>query len=196
MAVHNLTHGALARRAAHAANTGVASGTPRQAAAIVSYSHIQVVPREDTYLEDGVSYHHDDVPTFRSPSLQLTPTVINQVKSSSPLADDPTKTTFAQMARRYNKEIPLEPDEKPPSGPVSLAGLIKLQPSRRKTNRPWRPLELSDFGDDNDNNGEDESERGEETSVSEGFSGQYDSGSVHSRYPSTSQHRPASSVTL
>ncbi|KAF2241707.1 hypothetical protein BU26DRAFT_168971 [Trematosphaeria pertusa] len=50
------------------------------------------------------------------------------------------------MARRYNKSD-LEGAERPTSGPLPLAGLIRLQSGRsRKGNKLWRPLQPSDLG--------------------------------------------------
>lgn len=51
------------------------------------------------------------------------------------------------MARRYNKRD-LDGAERPTSGPIPLAGLIRLQSGRnRKGNKTWRPLQPSDLGD-------------------------------------------------
>jgi hypothetical protein len=54
------------------------------------------------------------------------------------------------MARRYNKRDEFEGGERPTSGPVSLAGLIKFQPIRKKgaNNRTWRPMLPSDLDQD------------------------------------------------
>ncbi|KAF2109707.1 hypothetical protein BDV96DRAFT_233287 [Lophiotrema nucula] len=57
------------------------------------------------------------------------------------------------MARRFTRELPIG-EEKPTSGPVSLAGFIALQPNKKKGNKSWRPLQLSDFGDDEDDLGD------------------------------------------
>jgi hypothetical protein len=60
-------------------------------------------------------------------------------------------------------------EEKPTSGPVSLAGLIKRQPIRNKGNKSWRPLQLSDFGDDENNNDADESDHDDFASFTSDF---------------------------
>lgn len=61
-------------------------------------------------------------------------------------------------------------EEKPTSGPVSLAGLTKLQPNRKKfNNRSWRPLKLSDFGDDENNNDGEESDHDGTSSLADDF---------------------------
>ncbi|KAF2654157.1 hypothetical protein K491DRAFT_632568, partial [Lophiostoma macrostomum CBS 122681] len=65
------------------------------------------------------------------------------------------------MARRSQRRDAMGGEEKPTSGPVSLAGLIKRQPVRNKGNKSWRPLQLSDFGDDENNNDADESDHDE-----------------------------------
>ena len=62
---------------------------------------------------------------------------------------------FGTMAYRPYRSEALE-DEQLDHGSVSLAGIIKVQPSRKKGNKVWRPMQASDIG---------------ETSVSSGNSG-------------------------
>lgn len=139
---------------------------------LLSHSHIRIVPRDDSELADNSDYH-DDVPTFRSPSLQFPP-AIDDLPLNTTVATHvvPNKKTFAEMARRYNKKDILEGEEKPTNGPVSLAGLIKLQPNRKKGNKSWRPLQLSDFGDDANDDGVEDSEHEELSALTEDFSKQ------------------------
>ncbi|KAF2741350.1 hypothetical protein EJ04DRAFT_571456 [Polyplosphaeria fusca] len=55
------------------------------------------------------------------------------------------------MARRFAQRDIRDSEERPVSGPVSLAGLIKLQPnSRKKNNKKWRTPQPSDFGGGDD----------------------------------------------
>ena len=64
------------------------------------------------------------------------------------------------MARRFNKSDALEPDERPVARPVSLARLVRAQPGQKKsTTRNFRPIRMSDFGDDENNREADESDQ-------------------------------------
>lgn len=70
------------------------------------------------------------------------------------------------MARRYNRNDQAEGEERPTSGPVSLAGLIRLQPNRRKiTSKNWRPLRLSDFGSDDHNPDDNDSDQDQASAI-------------------------------
>ncbi|KAF2192496.1 hypothetical protein K469DRAFT_800483 [Zopfia rhizophila CBS 207.26] len=137
-------------------------GTPGQGGVNTSHSHIQIVPREDDDFVDETSFG-EDVPTFRSPSLQFLPS--SDVTSRRRFRDTPNDTskgkTFADMARRFNNRDLAEGEEHPTSGPVSLVGLIKLQPHRKRGNKTWRPLQLSDFGEDDNHNDDVESDHDE-----------------------------------
>lgn len=131
------------------------------------------MPRgNNEYTVDGDEHYEKDVPTFRSPSLQFPPHLDEKPRESHTASNDPAKTTFAEMARRYNRRDHPEGEEKPASGPVSLAGLIKLQPNRKRTNRPWRPLQLSDFGDDENSNEVEDSDQDDMDSFTEDFNRQ------------------------
>ncbi|KAH7126967.1 hypothetical protein B0J11DRAFT_460550, partial [Dendryphion nanum] len=119
------------------------------------HSHIQVIPRdEDDY--SGEDNCKDSVPTFRSPSLQF-PSDSSRVPRIPITATDETgKKTFAEMARRFNRNNAVNSEDRPAAGPVSLARLIKVHPNHRKaSNKTYRPMRLSDFGEDeNDNDAE------------------------------------------
>ncbi|KAF2021923.1 hypothetical protein BU24DRAFT_457842 [Aaosphaeria arxii CBS 175.79] len=53
------------------------------------------------------------------------------------------------MARRQDRGGLLKEEERPTSGPMSLAGFIRPEGGRRKnSNRIWRPFQLSDLGDE------------------------------------------------
>ncbi|KAF2007541.1 hypothetical protein P154DRAFT_413531, partial [Amniculicola lignicola CBS 123094] len=113
------------------------------------HHHIQVVPRDDSEFDD--EYDDGTVPVFRSPSLQYAPTdqPVGHTRPQQYTQEPPAGKTFADMARRFTRD-PMVGEEKPTSGPISLAGLVKLQPNKKKGNRNWRPLQLSDFGTDPD----------------------------------------------
>ncbi|OAG06741.1 uncharacterized protein CC84DRAFT_1064023, partial [Paraphaeosphaeria sporulosa] len=90
------------------------------------HSHIRIVPREQL---DSDSYE-DSTPTFRSSSLQLPPLPLrdrgSRTGSAHSEVSTPINTTFAQMARRSNKND-MEGVEKPTSGPVPLSGFVSFK---------------------------------------------------------------------
>ncbi|KAF2131959.1 hypothetical protein P153DRAFT_364423 [Dothidotthia symphoricarpi CBS 119687] len=51
------------------------------------------------------------------------------------------------MARRYQRKDNEIEGEQPTYSCVSLAGIIKLQPNRKKGNKSWRPMRASDLGE-------------------------------------------------
>ncbi|KAF1964682.1 hypothetical protein BU23DRAFT_53400 [Bimuria novae-zelandiae CBS 107.79] len=109
-----------------------------------SHSHIRIVPRE----EPGSDYYEDSTPVYRSNSLQFSPFPLSDQESRRGSAVSETSTpntTFAQMARRFNKPD-MEGVEKLTSGPVPLSGYITLASRHRKNNKNWRALQPSDLG--------------------------------------------------
>ena len=144
----------LGRRApaAQTAKGRLPVGTPN----VTTHSHIQIIPRDKRDYTVVDEYYEDDVPTFRSPSLQFPLSSHQQSRQVLTATEESAQgKTFADMARRYTRKE-LEGEERPTSGPVSLAGLIKFQPNRKKSNKSWRPIQLSDFGDDDDGGGSNE----------------------------------------
>ena len=93
-----------------------------------SHTHIQIVPRADHQLNAPVSY--------ASPRQCL--------------IEDPTRhpgdqqNRIEKMASGPHKDDGFE-DDQADYGSVSLAGIIKLQPIRRKGNKTWRPMQASDL---------------------------------------------------
>jgi hypothetical protein len=127
-------------------------GTPRQPGNVSFYPHIQIVPRRQ--LAGGDRDDLGEEPTFRSASLQFPPSS-NDRRPDSAASEDWASTpgaSFADMARGYNKKD-TDGLERPTSGPMPLAGFLRLQSGRnRKGNKSWRPLQPSDLsgGDDYD----------------------------------------------
>ncbi|PSN70359.1 hypothetical protein BS50DRAFT_662585 [Corynespora cassiicola Philippines] len=128
-----VAHRALGRRAqAHSVTRGrVPPSTPGAlGSSLSSHSHIQVVSRDESEPAEGDYTYEDDTPTFRSPSLQY----IAQTQQVDKFeGEQPKARTFADMARNYTK-LDMDGQEKPTSGPIPLARLVKLQPNSRKTN--------------------------------------------------------------
>ncbi|KAF2703923.1 hypothetical protein K504DRAFT_507449 [Pleomassaria siparia CBS 279.74] len=54
------------------------------------------------------------------------------------------------MAPRYIRKS-LEGEERPTSGPISLTNFLAQHPGRKKNNKSWRPMQLSDLGDGGNN---------------------------------------------
>lgn len=117
----------------------------------LNHSHIRIVP----HLDDDYDYcdeYDDNVPTFRSPSLQFTPpvTVQPRLKEESTVASLSQTRTFADMARRYHHK---GDEEQPAASHTAPPGIVKLQPQRKA----WRPMRASDLNQC-ENAGDDTSE--------------------------------------
>ncbi|KAF1947246.1 hypothetical protein EJ02DRAFT_295312, partial [Clathrospora elynae] len=134
--------------ATHTARARLPLGTPRQSDGL-THSHIRIVPRIDTDATyDNEGNCNDKTPTFRSPSLQFPPPLELQSRPAEESTGEPFTQvkTFADMARRYHqKDHEIEGEQSTP-GCVSLAGIVKLQPNRKKATGSWRPKPASDLG--------------------------------------------------
>ncbi|KAF2625937.1 hypothetical protein BU25DRAFT_344775, partial [Macroventuria anomochaeta] len=95
-----------------------------------SHSHIQIVPRTDHQIAASSSY---------SFSHQ------HPIKNSAGLPVD-QQDRAEKMAYRPHQDDEFE-DDQTDHGSVFLAGIIKLQPGRRKRNKTWRPMHASDLGE-------------------------------------------------
>jgi hypothetical protein len=132
------------------------------------------VPRNNSESAEDAGDYQEDTPTFCSPSLQVSCNS-EELSSDAPnITNNPIKTTYASVMRRFNKKDVLEGEEGPSSGPTSLAGLVKSQSNKKKGKGPWRPLQLSDFGEDEYNNDGEGSDQERMTSFTEDFSNQFD----------------------
>jgi hypothetical protein len=163
-------------------------GTPSNR--VTSHSHIQIVRRDDSKLAEYGDYDDSDLPTFRSHSLQFPPTVDDPV-GSRPASGQSSKTTFADMARRYNRQEAIEGLEKPASGPMPYAGLIRLLPNRRKTGKLWRPLQLSDFGPDEGNDNDDDDAQHSDREEASPLAGDFAQQQSLEPQTMSSHHRPS-----
>ncbi|KAE8824974.1 hypothetical protein CFE70_008646 [Pyrenophora teres f. teres 0-1] len=106
-----------------------------------SYSHIRVVPHTDTR-----SNLHEEIPVFRSPSLQFSPphqlqnSPVEEVTTESQEARLPT---FADMARRYNHEDHHNGLSQLKTNTELPKGFVKLQPTNKKSSGTWRSMQAS-----------------------------------------------------
>ncbi|KAH8696847.1 hypothetical protein GQ44DRAFT_122550 [Phaeosphaeriaceae sp. PMI808] len=100
-----------------------------------SHSHIQVVPRaEDEHIQTYKQEHKELTPTFRSSSL-LYPTPRESYSRSAEdqaLNSSVPAKTFAEVARQICPKENENKSEHSVPAPVSFAGIVKLQPNRRK----------------------------------------------------------------
>jgi hypothetical protein len=122
-------------------------GTPAQFLAVSDpHSHIRIVPRAASETTDNANFEEDNLPIFRSPSLQFPPPIGHDSRRGSAQSDvSATGTTFADMARRFH-QTDYEGTERPTSGPVPLAGFIQLKTARsRQGNKTWRTPDPSAF---------------------------------------------------
>ncbi|KAF2679490.1 hypothetical protein K458DRAFT_490582 [Lentithecium fluviatile CBS 122367] len=146
------TRGRRSRRApaAQTARGRSQIGTQGQPGGVSLHSHIRVIPHRQSTENNLGHLYEDDTPTFRSQSMQFLSSY-DESRRGSATSEGSTSTytpaaTFADMARGYNKKD-MEGMERPTSGPMPLAGFVRLQPGRnRKGNKSWRPLQPSDLG--------------------------------------------------
>lgn len=139
--------GRRAPAAAHTVRSRLPLGTPRENNNL-PHSHIQVIPRPDTEFDQNNNKAYDNrIPTFRSSSLQFSSPFDRQLRFIGDTTAESScaeSTTFADMARRSQKKDNKIGGEQP----ISLAGIIKLQPNRsKKGNKAWRPMKASDLGE-------------------------------------------------
>ncbi|KAF2467232.1 uncharacterized protein BDR25DRAFT_376117 [Lindgomyces ingoldianus] len=166
-----------ARRGAPVANTAkgrLPIGTPGQLAGSSSHSHIQIVPREENEFIEAAERDRDNLPTFRSPSLQYPPSATQQSRKAHGSTNiDPEKgKTFADMARRFTNKDFVHGEERATSGPVSLARLVPFQQPTRKKGSKWRYLQQSDFPDDDEDDDGNETDHGELRELANNFTRQ------------------------
>ncbi len=95
---------------------------------------------------EGEKEENDDRPTIRTPSTHVH-LEFDSLPSTNATSPSLVKenTTFADMARRFNRHGDEIEDELSNTRSVSLAGIIKLQPNRKKVTGAWRSMQASDL---------------------------------------------------
>ncbi|KAF2867137.1 hypothetical protein BDV95DRAFT_503123, partial [Massariosphaeria phaeospora] len=101
-----------------------------------SHSHIQIVPRDNLDSTDDFQSVDNDLPTFRSPSLQFAPPVLQRPRPSNDIDDPTRRKSFADMARRYNETESAGAERR---GPVSILNMIRFPKKHAKAGQALQP---------------------------------------------------------
>lgn len=132
---------------AHTTKGRLPLGTPANSVSS-SQSHIRVVPRVDYELSQHPNEEYDKwTTTYRSPSLVYPrPSGRYTQRAEEPITESSVPArTFADMARRFCPNGNEGGSMHSAPSPISLAGIIKLQPNRKAGHKLWRPMQASDL---------------------------------------------------